>query len=60
MSHCAIVIGKGGARLKEIGTAARKDIEKLLGRQVYLSLFVKVREHWRDDERALDELGLRG
>jgi GTP-binding protein Era len=59
-SHRAIVIGKGGARLKEIGTAARKDIEKLLGRQVYLSLFVKVREHWRDDERALDELGLRG
>jgi GTP-binding protein Era len=54
------VIGKGGARLKEIGTAARKDIEKLLGRHVFLSLFVKVREHWRNDERALDELGLRG
>lgn len=59
-SHRLIVIGKGGARLKEIGTAARKDIEKLLGRHVFLGLFVKVREHWRNDERALDELGLRG
>lgn len=57
-SHRAIVIGKGGARLKEIGTRARRDIEKLLGRHVFLSLFVKVREHWRDDERALDELGI--
>jgi GTP-binding protein Era len=58
MSHRAIVIGRGGARLKEIGTAARADIEKLLGRHVYLSLFVKVREHWRDDERTLTELGI--
>jgi GTP-binding protein Era len=58
MSHRAIVIGRGGARLKDIGTAARRDIEKLLGRHVYLSLFVKVRERWRDDERALNELGM--
>ncbi|HEX8089045.1 MAG TPA: GTPase Era [Blastocatellia bacterium] len=58
MSHRAIVIGRGGARLKEIGTAARADIERLLGRHVYLSLFVKVREHWRDDDRALNELGI--
>jgi len=58
-SHKAIVIGKSGARLKEIGTAARADIEKLLGRRVFLNLFVKVRERWRDDERALDELGIR-
>src|ERR1044072_8471263 len=56
-SHRAIVIGRGGARLKEIGTAARRDIEKLLGRHVYLSLFVKVREHWRDDERTLNDVG---
>ncbi|HXG68031.1 MAG TPA: GTPase Era [Blastocatellia bacterium] len=55
-SHRAIIIGRGGARLKEIGTAARQDIERLLGRHVYLGLFVKVREHWRDDEAALDEL----
>ena len=57
-SHRAIVIGKGGARLKEVGTRARRDIEHLLGRHVFLSLFVKVREHWRDDERTLDELGI--
>jgi GTP-binding protein Era len=57
-SHRAIVIGKAGARLKDIGTAARADIEKLLGRHVFLNLFVKVRERWRDDERALDELGI--
>lgn len=58
-SHRSIIIGKGGARLKEIGTAARADIEKLLGRRVFLNLFVKVREHWRDDQRILDELGIR-
>jgi len=57
-SHRAIVIGKSGARLKEIGTAARADIERLLGRRVFLSLFVKVRERWRDDERTLNELGI--
>jgi GTP-binding protein Era len=57
-SHRAIVIGRGGERLKEIGTAARADIEKLLGRRIFLGLFVKVREHWRDDERTLDELGI--
>lgn len=58
-SHRAIVIGNRGARLKKIGTAARADIEKLLERHVFLNLFVKVREHWRDDERALNELGIR-
>lgn len=58
-SHRAIIIGKAGARLKDIGTAARIDIEKLLDRRVFLSLFVKVRERWRDDERTLDELGIR-
>ena len=58
-SHRAIVIGKAGARLKQIGTAARADIERLLGRRVFLNLFVKVRERWRDDERLLDELGIR-
>jgi GTP-binding protein Era len=59
-SHKAIVIGKAGARLKEIGTAARGDIENLLGRRVFLNLFVKVRENWRDNERTLDELGIPG
>jgi GTP-binding protein Era len=59
-SHRAIVIGRGGERLKQIGTAARLDIEELLGRHVFLSLFVKVRERWRDDERLLNELGIQG
>ena len=57
-SHRAIIIGRGGALLKEIGSRARHDIERLLGRHVFLGLFVKVREHWRDDERTLDELGI--
>jgi GTP-binding protein Era len=57
-SHRAIVIGRGGARLKEIGTLARKDIEKSLGRKIFLALHVKVRERWRDDDRALNELGV--
>ncbi|HET8674855.1 MAG TPA: GTPase Era [Blastocatellia bacterium] len=59
-SHRAIIIGRNGARLKEIGTLARADIEKLLGRHVFLTLFVKVRERWRDDERTLNELGIQG
>jgi GTP-binding protein Era len=59
-SHRAIIIGRNGARLKEIGTLARAEIEKLLGRHVFLTLFVKVRERWRDDERTLDELGIQG
>jgi GTP-binding protein Era len=59
-SHRAIIIGRGGQRLKEIGASARADIEKLLGRHVYLELFVKVREHWRNDERTLNELGIQG
>ena len=54
----AILIGKGGSMLKAIGTAARHEIESFLGAKVFLGLFVKVREHWRDDARALDELGL--
>jgi GTPase len=57
-SHRAIVIGRGGARLKEIGTLARRDIEKSLGRKIFLGLHVKVRERWRDDDRALNELGI--
>ena len=57
-SHRAIIIGRNGARLKEVGAAARQDIENLLGRKIYLGLYVKVREHWRDDERTLNELGI--
>ena len=54
----AIVIGKGGQMLKAIGTAARHDIEAFLGAKVYLGLFVKVRERWREDPGVLDDMGL--
>lgn len=57
-SQKAIVIGKGGSMLKAIGTAARKEIESFLGAKVFLGLFVKVREKWREDARILDELGV--
>ncbi len=56
-SQKAIVIGKGGAVLKNVGQQARIDLEKNLERQVNLKLWVKVREHWADDERALRDLG---
>lgn len=52
-----ILIGKQGERIKRIGTDARNDIEKLLGRKVMLRLWVKVRAGWSDDERALKSLG---
>ncbi|MCL5024662.1 MAG: GTPase Era [Nitrospirae bacterium] len=52
-----IIIGKGGGRLKEIGSAARSDIEAFLERKVFLKLWVKVREGWRSDARILRELG---
>ena len=55
----AIVIGKGGAMLKQIGAAARKDIEALTGTRVYLRLWVKVRQSWADDRRTLSGLGLK-
>jgi GTP-binding protein Era len=57
-SQKRIIIGKGGERLKEIGTRARHDIEQLLGHRVYLELFVKVEENWRNSPRALNELGI--
>jgi GTP-binding protein Era len=53
----AIVIGKGGDRLKKIGVEARMEIERLLGTSVMLKLWVKVRSGWSDDERALRSLG---
>jgi GTPase len=53
-----IVIGKGGHVLKDVGIAARQDLEKLLGRQVYLEIRAKVSAGWRDDETALKEFGV--
>jgi GTP-binding protein Era len=59
-SQKPIVVGKGGAMIKRVGTEARHDLEELLGTRVYLDLHVKVREDWRDNQRLLDELGVRG
>ncbi len=56
-SQKGIVIGKGGKKLKSIGIAARKDIEKMLGQKVLLKLWVKVRKNWSKDERFLKDLG---
>lgn len=53
----AIVIGKNGALLKKVGTQARKDIEKLLGRKVFLRLWVKVKNDWTNSDKALRSLG---
>ncbi|HEX8369629.1 MAG TPA: GTPase Era [Pyrinomonadaceae bacterium] len=57
-SQKAIIIGKQGAKLRQIGTRARIDMEKLLGNRVYLQLFVKVVEDWRNSERELNEIGI--
>ncbi len=56
-SQKSIVIGKKGERLKLIGSEARKDIEGLLGKKVMLKLWVKVKQGWSDDDRALRSLG---
>ncbi len=52
-----ILIGKNGVKLKEIGMKARSDIEKIVGKQVYLELYVKTIRKWRNKERKLNELG---
>jgi GTP-binding protein Era len=57
-SQKGIVIGAGGRMVKAIGTAARREIERELGRRVHLELKVRVRRHWRGDERLLDRLGI--
>ncbi len=56
-SQKGIVIGKGGARLREVGTAARGQIEKLLGTKIYLDLRVKVAKNWQSDPKQLGRLG---
>ena len=56
-SHKAIVIGQSGKMIKEIGATARKEIESMSGRKVFLDLHVKVRANWRDDQTALRQFG---
>ncbi|MBR8749744.1 GTPase Era [Fusobacterium sp. DD29] len=56
-SQKGIIIGKNGKLLKEIGAEARKDIEELLGEQIYLTLWVKVKEDWRKKKPFLKEMG---
>jgi GTP-binding protein Era len=53
-----ILVGRAGSRIKEIGTAARKELEAFFDARVFLDLHVKVKESWRDNERMLDTLGL--
>jgi GTPase len=56
-SQKGIVIGQGGSMLKQIGTAARQQIESMSGRKVYLKMRVKVRKNWRNDEASLRLFG---
>jgi GTP-binding protein Era len=56
-SQKSIVIGKGGERLRDVGTAARKEIEQLLGTKVHLDLHVKVAKDWQRDPKQLRKLG---
>ena len=56
-SHKGIILGKGGEGLKRIGTYARQDIEGLLGAKVYLNLWVKVKENWRESARTVTNFG---
>ena len=57
-SQKGIVIGRGGAMIKKIGTEARVELEEILNAKIYLELFVKVKEGWREDFATLEELGL--
>ena len=59
VSQRGILIGRGGAMLKKIGSTARRDLEAFFGIPVYLELKVEVRRNWRRDARALRELGFK-
>ena len=56
-SHKGIIIGKGGATIKTIGTYARQDIEAMLGTRVFLDLYVRVKENWRDSDFIINNFG---
>lgn len=55
--HKGIIIGKGGEKLKDIGRQSRQDIERFLGEKVYLELWVKVKENWRNLDNFITEMG---
>lgn len=57
-NHKAIILGRGGEMIKKISTLARKDAEKLIGAQINLQIYVKVKENWRNNPKAIAELGL--
>ena len=57
-SHKAMVLGKGGARIRQVGSESRRDLEVLFDRKVHLFLFVKVRENWLNDPERFREMGL--
>ena len=56
-SHKGIIIGKGGAELKKVGSWAREDLESFFGVKVHLDLWVKVKENWRDRPTLFEGLG---
>jgi GTP-binding protein Era len=56
-SQKEIVIGKGGAILKQVGSEARKDLEELVDSKVFLELFVKASSNWREDYSTLEDMG---
>ena len=56
-NHKAIIIGKGGAALKEVSSFARESMEKFLGAKVFLTTYVKVKEDWRNNPSRLKEFG---
>ena len=56
-SHKGIIIGKGGAMLKKIGELARRDLERDLGGKVYLNLWIKVKEDWRNNQYQMRNFG---
>ncbi len=58
-THKGIIIGKGGALIKKIGTKAREDIEKMLDARVFLDLYVRVKENWRDSNFNINDFGFR-
>ena len=58
-SHKGIIIGKGGAMLKKIGSAARFEVERMMEQKINLKLWVKVRKEWRDSELMMKNFGYR-